>query len=218
MKTKILLIALGTCLLAACASAPNTSVHEDMVANADPYKIGVAGLSISNFVGFGMNLTSTDMFFAPRTNTVIMEFKVQGNTTKLYLTRSDRELLINAITSYLDSFESKTLTNDKKQERVYGTLTSFMEWGLLNVNARGQAKIRTGYEFTHDAPYFVLTVPEVENEMYNKGSVVKRSGYFQIFFTRSQLAAFGEMLIQEYLLSTLDDKNVSRASIDPDVY
>lgn len=218
MKTKIMLIMLVTVILAACASTPNTSVHEDMVANADPYKIGVAGLSISNFVGFGMNLTSTDMFFAPRTNTVIMEFKVQGNTTKLYLTRSDRELLINAITSYLESFESKTLTNDKKQERVYGTLTSFMEWGLLTVNARGQAKIRTGYEFKNDAPYFILTVPEVENEMYNKGSVVKRSGYFQLFFTRSQLAEFGEMLIQEYLESTLEDQSISRASADPDVY
>ena len=147
MKTQIMLITLVTVILAACASAPNTSVHEDMIANADPYKIGAAGLSISDFIGFGMNLKSADLFFAPRTNTVILDFKVQGNTTRLHFTKSDRAALISAITSYLESFETKTLNNDGKQERVYGTLKSYMEWGLLTTNAKATAKVHTGYEF-----------------------------------------------------------------------
>ena len=218
MKTKILLIALVTFLLTACASSPGTQIHEDMVANADPYKIGVTGLSISDFLGIGMNLKSADMIFAPRTNTVVMEFKVQGNTTRLHFTRSDRELLLAAITSYFESFDERILKDDGKQERVYGTCKSLMEWGLLTVNAKATAKVHTGYEFKKDSPYFILTVPEVDNDRYNKGSVVKRSGYFQLFFTRSQLAEFGEMLIQEYLESTLEEQNISRASSDPDVY
>jgi len=218
MKTKILLIALGTCLLAACASSPGTQIHEDMVANTDPYKIGVTGLSISDFLGIGMNLKSADMIFAPRTNTVVMEFKVQGNTTRLHFSRRDRDLLLAAITSYLESFEERILKDDGKQERVYGTCKSLMEWGLLTVNAKATAKVHVGYEFKKDSPYFILTVPEVDNDRYNKGSVVKRSGYFQLFFTRSQLAEFGEMLIQEYLESTLEEQNISRASSDPDMY
>jgi len=218
MKTKILLIAFVPFLITACASSPGTQIHEDMVANADPYKIGVTGLSISDFLGIGMNLKSADMIFAPRTNTVVMEFKVQGNTTRLHFSRSDRDLLLAAITSYLESFEERTLIEDGKQDRVYGTFKSLMEWGLLTVNAKATAKVHVGYEFKKESPYFILIVPEVENELYNKGSVIKQSGYFQIFFTRSQLAEFGEMLIQEYLESTLEEQNISRASSDPDMY
>lgn len=189
-----------------------------MVANADPFEVGVAGLGTSDFIGFGIDVKTVTIIFAPRTNVVIMEFKIQGNTTRLHLAVNDRKFLLDAITMYLDSFEAKTLVNDNKTNKAYGVRKWFMEWGMLTLNARASARVNVGYEFKSNAPYFVLTVPEVPNDLYNKGSVVKRSGYFKLFFTRSQLAEFGEMLIQEYLLSTLDDKNVSRASIDPDVY
>lgn len=218
MKLKILFVVFVTFLIIACAGTPDTKIHEDMIANTDPYKIGVAGMSVSDFLGFGMNIDTVDISFAPRSNTVSMEFKVQGNKTLLHFSRSDRESILSAITTYLESFDSRTLIDDGNQDKVYGTLKSLMEWGLLTINAKAIANVHVGYKFVKDSPYFILTVPEVANELYNKGSVVKQSGFFRLYFTSSQLAEFGEMLIQEYLESTLEEQNVSRASVDPDVY
>ena len=104
---------------------------------------------------------------------------------------------------------------------AYGKFPAFMKWGVLTMNAEGTASVSAGYQFIKNTPYFIITIPETANDRYTsttRGSVVKRSGYFQIFFTRSQLAEFGEMLIQEYLESTLEEQNISRASADPDVY
>jgi len=204
-----------------CTGSPQPVTSPDMVANADPYEIGVAAASFSGFTGIGMKAGTITVQFAPRTNEIILLASNQGNKTYLYLDKSDRDLLISAITSYLDGFEKRTLDRDKNMLAVYGKFPAFMKWGVLTLNAEATATVTTGYEFNKDAPYFTLTIPETNNDRYRsttRGSTIKRSGYFQIFFTRSQLAEFGEMLIQEYLESTLDEQNVSRASVDPDTY
>ncbi|NLK60289.1 MAG: hypothetical protein GX290_04450 [Treponema sp.] len=208
-------------LVVGCAGSPQPVQSTDMVANADPYEIGVAGASFSGFTGIGMSAGTFTVSFAPRTNEVILVTKNQGNETHLYLDKSDRDLLISAITSYLESFEQRTLNRNNDMLSTYGTFPAFMNWGMLTLNAEATATVSTGYEFKKDAPYFTLTIPETDNDRYTsttRKSTIKKSGYFQIFFTRSQLAEFGEMLIQEYLESTLEEQNISRASSDPDTY
>ena len=208
-------------LVAGCAGSPQPVQSTDMVANADPYEIGVAGASFSGFTGIGMNAGSFAVNFAPRTNQVILVAKNQGNETHLYLDKSARDLIISGITSYLESFEQRTLDRDTDMLAAYGKFPAFMKWGMLTLNAEATATVSAGYEFQKEAPYFTLTIPETINDRYTsttRKSTIKKSGYFQFFFTRSQLAEFGEMLIQEYLESTLEEHNVSRASVDPDAY
>ncbi|HKL86567.1 MAG TPA: hypothetical protein VJ861_09575 [Treponemataceae bacterium] len=217
MKTNILLATLITVTILGCASsAPIQSA--DMVANADPYEVGVVGASFSTFTGFNKKLGTFILSFAPRTNQVIIDTKNQGNETHIYLDRANRDALIVAMTSYFKEFENRTLKEKGKTLNEYGKIIGFMEWGLLTMNARGNPEIRLGYEFKEGSPFFTLTFPETDNILYNKGSAVKNSGYFQMFFTRSQLEEFGEMLLQDYLVSTLEEQDISRASSDPDVY
>ena len=217
MKINILYTALIAVTLLGCASsAPIQSA--DMVANADPYEIGVVGASFSTFTGFGKNVGTFTLSFAPRTNQVIINTKNQGNKTYIYLDRTNRDALVAAMTTYFEEFENRTLKEKGKTNKAYGKIVGFMEWGLLTTNARGNPEMRLGYEFEKGAPYFTITIPETDNLMYNKGSVVKNSGFYQMFFTRSQLEEFGEMLLQDYLVATLEEQDISRASTDPDVY
>ena len=221
MKITAWLAVISALFLIGCAGAPKPTVSQDMVANADPYEIGVAGASFSGFTGIGMNAGSFTLQFAPRTNDVVLLTRNQGNETHLYLNKHARDILISGITGYLDQFEQRSLNRDKKMFAAYGKFPAFMKWGVLTMNAEGTASVSAGYQFIKNTPYFIITIPETANDRYTsttRGSVVKRSGYFQIFFTRSQLAEFGEMLIQEYLESTLEEQNISRASADPDVY
>lgn len=221
MKITTTLAAVAALLLIGCAGTPAPVISDDMVANAEPYEVGLAGASFSGFTGVGIKLGTFAVNFAPRTNEVILIFKIQGNETHLYLDKTDRDVFIDAITAYLESFEQRTLDRDSDKPAEYGTFPSFMKWGLLSLNAEGTATVSAGYEFIKDAPYFTLTVPETDNDRFTsttRASKVQRSGHFQIFFTRSQLAEFGEMLIQEYLESTLEEQNISRASSDPDTY
>lgn len=217
MKRNILYAALLAVALLGCASsAPIQSV--DMVANADPYEIGVVGASFSTFTGFGTTVGTFSLSFAPRTNQVIINTKNQGNKTYIYLDRTNRDALVTAMTTYFEEFENRTLKEKGKTNNAYGKIIGFMEWGLLTMNARGNPEMRLGYEFKDAAPFFTITIPETDNLMYNNGSPVKNSGYFQMFFTRSQLEEFGEMLLQDYLVATLEEQDISRASTDPDEY
>ncbi len=221
MKKYIIVAVILVVIFTGCAGTPQPVQSVDMVANADPYEIGIAGASISGFTGIGMKPASFAVSFAPRTNEVILIAENQGNETHLYLDKDDRDLIISAITVYLEAFEQRVLDPDNDMIAAYGKFPAFMRWGMLTINAEGTASVSTGYEFYKNTPYFVMTIPETPNDRYGdttRHSTTKRSGHFQIFFNRSQLAEFGDMLIQEYLESTLEGKNISRASADPDVY
>lgn len=221
MKIHIVLAACTALFIVGCNSSPDLRTTKDMVANADPYEIGSAGASFSGFTGIGTKTGSFSIVFAPRTNEVILIMKNQGNETHIFLDRHARDIIMNASVQYLEQFESRTLSETGNRLDEYGKFAAFMKWGMLTLNAEGTATISVGYEFQKDAPYFTITIPDTENDRYTSStrySPVKRSGYFQMFFTRSQLIEFVEYLVQENLESTLEEQDISRASTDPDVY
>ena len=216
-----LFAACAALFLLGCTASPDVRTSEDMVANADPYEIGTAGAFFTGFTGIGIKPGTFLINFAPRTNEVILIMKNQGNDTHIFLDRKSRDIIMDASVRYLEQFESRTLEEKGKHLAEYGKLKAFMVWGLMTLNAEGTAAVSVGYEFNKEAPYFTLTIPETPNDRFeavDRPSPIKRSGYFQIFFTRSQLIEFVEYLVQENLESTLEEKNISRASTDPDVY
>lgn len=221
MKMYTLFAACAALFVIGCAASPDVRTSEDMVANADPYEIGTAGAFFTGFTGIGIKPGTFLINFAPRTNEVILIMKNQGNDTHLFLDRKARDVILNGAVQYLEQFESKTLVEKGNRLDEYGKFDAFMLWGLLTLNGEGTATISAGYEFEKDAPYFTLTIPDTPNDRYgvvDRPSPIKRSGYLQLFFTRSQLIEFVEYLVQENLESTLEGKNVSQASTDPDVY
>lgn len=221
MRLTITLAAVAALFFLGCAGSPAPQTSSDMVANAEPYEIGVVGASFSGFTGIGMNLGTFPVMFAPRTNEIILVTSNQGNDTFIYLNRSARDQLLAAASTYIEQFEARTLDKEGSQLSAYGGFPAFMKWGVVFINAEGTASISVGYEFAKDSPYFAITVPDTDNDRYmstTRKTHVKKSGYFQIFFTKSQLIEFAEYLVQENLESTLEEKNVSRASTDPDEY
>jgi hypothetical protein len=221
MKMYTLFAACAALFVIGCAASPDVRTSEDMVANADPYEIGTAGAFFTGFTGIGIKPGTFLINFAPRTNEVILIMKNQGNDTHIFLDRKSRDIIMDASVRYLEQFESRTLQEKGNRLAEYGKLKAFMLWGILTLNAEGTAEVSLGYEFNKEAPYFTLTIPDTPNDRFeavDRPSPIKRSGYFQIFFTRSQLIEFVEYLVQENLESTLEEKNISRASTDPDVY
>lgn len=222
MKIQTVLVMSMVALLVGCAGSPRVIQNEEMVANADPYEIGSIGAYFSGLAGFGIKEGTITAQFTPRTNEVILVFSNQGNDMNLFLTKKVRDFLIPGFVSYLGSFEERTLDRDGKMLAVYGTMPVFMKWGLFNLNAEGTANMTAGYEFYKDQPYYALTFPETINDRNTSStrfSTVKKSGYFQIYFTKTQLQELGEMLTQEYLEQTLEDRGISRTpSDDPDKY
>jgi len=170
--------------------------------------------------GFGMEKKTLSVSFAPKTNDVLYDFSYQGNKMTLTLDAQDRVILLSAIKSYLDEFEAKQLERKGDKDSRYGTINGYISWGVFMKNAEATPKVKVGYEFVDEAPYFIMTFPEADNLIYLKetGSRIKRSGYMRWFMTRSQATEFGNIMDQGFLESTLGEQNVPTASSDPDVY
>lgn len=221
MKSANIFVVIVTVLVIGCTTAKPPVQSVDMVANAEPYEVGIVSANFSTFLGIGMKSGTFTIDFVPRTNEIVLVTKNQGNETLIYLNRESRDIILFAANEYLDQFDNRALSQNGKKLDVYGKFLAFMKWGMLTLNAEGTATISVGYEFQKNAPYFTLTIPETTNDRYlstTRSSRIKQSGYFQIFFNRSQLIEFAEYLVQENLESTLEEKNVSRASTDPDEY
>lgn len=220
MKTIIRLAAclMALSLLTGCATTRNAK--EAVIANVDPFELGSFEASFSDFTGFMINRDAMTVDFAPRENNIVVNLKNQGNSTHIYLDETARSAMLSSIDMYFKDFESKSLRRKGKTNTAYGKVGAYMEWGLLMVNAKGDTEVRMGYEFVDKSPYFTLTIPETENDIYLKtgGSRVKRSGFLQIFFTRSQAAEFSKTLVQENLLGALAEKKENELIANPDMY
>lgn len=193
------------------------------LADIESYELKQISASTKTFIGIGIKDINLLIKFSPRENDVVIQFSNQSNKVSLYLSERTRVLLISAISKYMSDFENRVLERKRGTDKVYGISETTVEWYIFSSftqTSRALPKMKIGYEFVDQAPYFTLTFPESDNVYYSDAGPnrIKKSTYIQIFFTRSQLAEFGEMLIQEYLESTLEEQNISRASSDPDTY
>jgi len=203
----------------------NSGLHvKKHVADVDPYQIAEVNASTTSFGGLGMKDCVITVQFAPRDNTVILLFSSQNNKMTVYLTPQNRILMINGMKQYLDAFEQRTLEKGRGSEKTYGRTETTIEWSLFSVFTQvSQAfpKMQLGYEFFDRTPYFSLTFPDTDNVNYSAAGPnrIKKSVYMQLFFTRTQLESFGELMLQEYLENTLKEQNiVTPETNDRDVY
>lgn len=119
----------------------------------------------------------------------------------LFLEKSSREMLRNAINDYFNDFDNKNLkrkagnTND-----VYGKIPVTLRWGTLSNStpSNGTGKMYCGYKFNKKSPYFAITIYPVHNNRYEIVDTVEtESLLLNYYFTRAQLKELLNMMTEE---------------------
>lgn len=196
---------------ASCKSKGQDAVFADV----DPIEVGSIVVQLDNYLGTSIEPKPLTVFFAPRTDCAILEYKYTGNTYKLHLTREARELVRKAAVQYNADFDAVQLDRDlsyRKSERIYGEVKDcYMEWGLMSITMTGKAnpKITAGYRFEDRNPYFVVTAPVTENLGYKENVSGLRNSVKQvIYMNKAQALALADALDENKLMATLSTLNL----------
>lgn len=202
---------LGLILFAGCATRSGKSIDTtNMLANIDPFDIGVATVNMNNFFVADIDNKDLTCLFDPRTNTVLVTFLYQGCKNVWSLSVKERKEIIDAVALYNSDFDGKKLVKSGKTINAYGKTTSFIKWGIISLNSQAEAVLPLGYRFIDSAPYFSITLPVTTNETYasSGGIGARNSPYIVIYCTRAQATVLVGFLSQDYLLKKLDEQHV----------
>ncbi len=200
---------------------PSVVTFKSTIANVDPYEVGFLSFSMTNTFGFGQSETTMQVFFVPRTNDVELRFNLAGSKYSVTLDSRDRVLVLGSIKTYLEEFSARRLEREGDTVSNYGVVNLNMNWGLFTKNAIAEPKVKIGYTFVRQSPYYTLTYPETKNLEFEKndsGSRIENSPFIRWFMTRSQAQAFGDILDQKFLESTLETQNIPKGDSNPDAY
>lgn len=208
--------------LSSCATSEKNK-GENFIADVDPIELSPVTAQFSNFLGTAIEPKVVSVFFVPRSNEVLLEYKVTGNIYKLYLNREARDLIRKAAVQYNADFDAVKLDRDlsyRKSERIYGEAKNcHMEWGLSSFTMNGEAypKVVAGYRFEGRNPYFVVVVPVTENLGYKEGRSGMQNTVKQvIYMNKAQALALADVLDENNLLSSLS--TVVVPVMNPDGY
>jgi hypothetical protein len=191
-----------------------------MVADIDPISAGKATLSMEKFFSSNLEPKEAAVVFAPRTDSVYLQFVYQTTTYRQFWDRPSREKFIAALEQYQKDFDAKNLTIKKSKSRqAYGSVKAVVEWGQFsfNINSRGYPEINLGYFFKDNNPYFTVLQREAGDTIFGERESVRITAYF----TRAQAAALAAVFDQAYLLSLVDVESEalpSRTEEVPDEY
>lgn len=204
-------------LLVSCASSQKRD--PDMILDVDPFVVENLSAGIKKEFSSDLRQRELILFFHPRTNKTVIEFKFQKNTNRLFMKREARAAFKAAVKEYLQDYADRNLDKETKRYNAeYGTAPAVLRWGLFSVNAKAKMDIRFGYTFLDGSPYFTLTLPGSPNDEYPK-SRAKESVTIVLYFTRAQAKALSAHLKQEFLLESLNKQDIPQ-NIDaqPDSY
>lgn len=116
---------------------------------------------------------------------------------------ADRQLIIAAVSSYLDDFENKRLIHsNNKSTKMYGSGKCYAEFGTVKLMMGHEANttFKAGYRFEKKSPYFVVSVKGAKDEAPNQSEyTVKDFPTVTMYFTRAQAKDFAAKLSQDQL-------------------
>ncbi|MBN2508658.1 MAG: hypothetical protein JXB03_00220, partial [Spirochaetales bacterium] len=154
-----------------------------------------------------------------RTDEVCLRFKYETSMNELYLNRTLRTLISNAVDLYLADFENRKLQeNEYKTRYAYGKKNGRLRWGAFQMRADAEPEIQFGYKFQYDSPYFVLVIKEGSNTNENSYDKILSNIEMILYFTKAQAIALKEVLGQDYILSLIKEQDIPQASTEPDEY
>ena len=219
---KFLVVSVIALACVSCGHIAPVSKYPNMVADLDPYSIGMARVSFDRFFSSDVKENEVDVIFYPRENVVALEFRRETIRYRQFWNETDRGLFIDALNLYKADFAGKNLVDKYRQTRAaYGKFAGKIEWETFKFTMTYHASpvMELGYRFRGDTPYFsVLQRSARENSGANNGANLE-SLQFSLYFSRSQGDELAGLFAQEFLLGTLGDRvvPVSDDSAD-DVY
>jgi hypothetical protein len=203
MKTAIFVCLTALSLLACSGPKPNPS----MLADRDPIAIGVIEMEFEKFLSSSLEKKEVQVFFAPRSDSVYLQFKYQTITYLQYWNRQNRAAFIAALAAYRRDYDERNLVlGPSKASRAYGTFKGYIEWGQFNIgllmSAKAEPRMEFGYRFNGESPYFTV-LQRSSPDISGSGSDSRESLNIRTYYTRAQAGELAEHFDQDFLLSLL---------------
>jgi hypothetical protein len=207
-KLTILMLGNVMILILSCRTVDLAKKYPNMIANVDPFSVGVVEAQFDRFFSSKVNKLEVQTVFHPRLNAVSLEFKYELYNYKQFWDEPARKQFAASLELYKKDFDNKKLIDKyRKTKDVYGNVKGRLEWEAFKYTKTrvSNPKIELGYRFKENTPFFTTlmrTAREEPSETDNKSSV--DSPQINMYFTRTQADELVKLFDQVYLLELLN--------------
>lgn len=128
-----------------------------------------------------------------------LRYYCQNTYQTLWLDGPALKALEAAAQKYNKQFEARALRRGKKATAAcYGTLQAQLEWGSARsaMTRSAPAKLKLGYVFWENSPYFCLNVPSVQSRQSPQDPALATSESPRLLLTRPQLSSFLNLCLE----------------------
>jgi hypothetical protein len=197
-------------LLLSCRTVKKKKKYPNMIANVEPFPVGVAEAQFDRFFSSKVNKLEVQTVFHPRLNAVSLEFRYELYNFKQFWDEPARKQFAASLELYKKDFDDKKLIDKyRKTKAVYGNVKGRLEWEAFKYtkNRVSNPTIDIGYRFKENTPFFTALMRpanEVVSDVDSNSRV--DSQQINIYFTRAQADELVKLFDQAYLLEQLNTK------------
>ena len=112
-------------LAVSCSHIKDTVKYPNMVADIDPFPIGSVNASFDQVFSSQLKTDTVEVIFYPRENEVVLEFTLNLSQYRQHWNKEGRQLFIQAVTSYMDDFETQKLVNNFNKSKA---VNRYVNW------------------------------------------------------------------------------------------
>ena len=147
-------------------------------------------------------ITDFDVYFAPRTNSIYLNFKMGIDIVQISFSYSERKAIYESAQKYIDNYENKLLIDEKPTSKnAYLKGKAPISWGVFGLVYSTITKYQVNTEYLWiDKPYYRL---KYDTAKANDDDA--NSPSFSIYISPSQWQNIFEMCNQAVLESKVDD-------------
>ncbi|MDR1240176.1 MAG: hypothetical protein LBK27_08675 [Treponema sp.] len=190
----------------ACGSVDPAKRYPLMVADQDPVFAGMIEAEFDRSFSARMDKKEIEVFFYPRYNAVVLEFRHELVRYRQFWDPGNRRLFIQALDSYRADFAARNLVNTYfKTAACYGKFTGAAEWETSSLSFTGHSspRMELGYRFRNETPYFSVRQRAAPNERGHSDRGTSNSLQIIMYYTRAQAEELTKLFDQDYLMSLL---------------
>jgi hypothetical protein len=197
-------------LFLSCGTMDLAKKYPNMIANVDPFSIGVAKVQFDRPFSSKVDTAEIEAIFHPRLNEVSLEFKYNLYSYRQFWDESARKQFAASLDLYKKDFEDRKLINDSKKTRsVYGIVKGRVEWIAFRYTRTRVANptIEIGYRYKESTPFFTTLMRSAKEivDDSDEGSSALNSLEIKMYFTRAQAEEIVKLFDQTRLLELLQE-------------
>ena len=205
MKLKYLFIfSLAICsILVIFCSCVSTEKPDEFIVDVNSPNIRIGEIEAQFFKPLfpGLRKESIEVFYYPREDAVSLRYRQDFITYNQFWNRTGRQAFLTALAQYNEAFNARTLTNNRKSRKAYGTVLGYLVWQSQSYTVQGRSNmdVDIGYDFRERLPYFRVNQGKAEFKNPNIPANDRTSPDNPMFFTRAQAAELAILFEQHFL-------------------